>query len=107
MSGTSLHLDQPVRLAAAVELLNAEGVADVVLAQAVAGALREAHAERRVRQSDQLLQVGVALQQDVVDVGLALALAADRVAEELHRVAAGHVEPLIGQACCATRTSPR
>jgi hypothetical protein len=34
-----MHLDQTIGLTAAVELLDAEGVADFLLAQTVAGAL--------------------------------------------------------------------
>lgn len=92
-----LDLDQPPDLTAAVELLHAESVADVPVAEAVARTLRAADTELRVRQVDQLLQVEIQLQQDVVDIGGALAVAAHRVSHELHGVAEGHFEPFVGE----------
>ncbi len=91
--GDELRLDQPDPLAAAVELLHADGVADVLLAEAVAGALRAGDPKGRVRHAEQRLEVEVGLEQDVVDVGLALLAAADGVGHELHGVAAAKVTP--------------
>src|SRR5437868_2269207 len=89
------HLNYPVRLTAAENLLNADSVADGILSQASSRSLRDGYEKSRVRNSGDFLQIERHTEAEVVQVAKAMFEASDRISGRLGCVTAGDFDSVV------------